>query len=666
MKTISFDKSNHSFSTALALCVVVASATPLTSLAGTNQIVVDATVDSIDEFSGTCTLREALRNANLNQSSPIAGECAAGSDTLTDVIILVSGQTYDLTLPNSGIAPDETGDLDVGQVEPIAVALRIETDGAAPATVRQTIAGERVLDNHGDSLELHNLIITGGSIDGAGGGILNNQGFMVLTSVDVSSNSASAGGGIYNDNGGLRIVDSQVQLNTASVIGGGGVFNAGVAGQIEIDGSLLQANIGPAGGGIYSNDGVVVIESQSALNLNEASASNGGAVSNTEGAELIVRETSFQGNFALEDGGAIYSDSSVPVLVSDAFFVDNEASSGGAIRAVGIAKLDVERGRFESNSAINDGGAISASFVELRQSLLEGNESVTGNGGAIRASTGGTLKDRTVVRDNSAVNGGGVYVQVLEIVDSRVESNSASGDGGGVYISNRALIETSRIRANNAAMGGGIYLQEQSLFESEFRRLLISDNTASEQGGGIWLGSDAVIGNTTITLNAAAAGGGIYVETDANARAINMSLIGHLSGQDLHKYGSLSLHNSIISTPGQPDCLMGPDNPTITSLGHNIADDESCFGLEEPTDSFGTNPLLLSLGNAGGNTLTYTPAADSPAVDAGDSTACNDDPVFGVDQRGALRPAGEHCDIGAHERGGIIPETPLFSDRFEQ
>ncbi|MEE4330735.1 MAG: choice-of-anchor Q domain-containing protein [Wenzhouxiangella sp.] len=513
---------------------------------------------------------------------------------------------------------------------------------------------------------MHNLIITGGSIDGAGGGILNNQGFMVLTSVDVSSNSASAGGGIYNDNGGLRIVDSQVQLNTASVIGGGGVFNTGVAGQVEVDGSLIRANIGPEGGGIFSNDGVVVIESQSALNLNEASASNGGAVSNSESAELIVRESSFQGNFALVDGGAIYSDSSVPTLVSDAIFVDNEASSGGAIRAVGAAVLDVERGRFESNSAIDDGGAISATFVELRQSHLEGNESVTGNGGAVRASTGGKLMDGSVVRENSAVNGGGLHGQVLEVTDSRVENNSATGDGGGVYISNRALIETSRIRANSAAVGGGIYLRKLSIFESEFRRLLISENTVSEQGGGIWLGSDAVIGNTTITLNAAAAGGGIYVETDANARAINMSLIGHLSGQDLHKYGTLTLHNSIISTPGQPDCLMGPDHPTITSLGHNIADDESCFGLDQPTDSVGTNPLLLPLGNAGGNTLTYTPAADSPAVDAGENTACNDDPVFGVDQRGALRPAGESCDIGSHERGGVIPENPLFSDRFEQ
>jgi hypothetical protein len=39
----------------------------------------------------------------------------------------------------------------------------------------------------------------------------------------------------------------------------------------------------------------------------------------------------------------------------------------------------------------------------------------------------------------------------------------------------------------------------------------------------------------------------------------------------------------------------------------------------------------------------------SPAMDAGDATACSNAPVSGLDQRGVTRPLGAGCDIGAFE-----------------
>lgn len=647
-----------------AWCLAAVLFAPLGAMAGTNIIVVNSTADGVDEFSGSCTLREAIRNANLNQSSPIAGECAAGSASLTDVIVLSSGQTYQLTLPNNATNPDETGDLDIDQSLPVGIDVRIETDGAAAATVRQTINGQRVLENGGDGVELHNLVITGGSVDGAGGGVLNSGGFMVLTSVQVLSNSANAGGGIYNDSGVLRIVDSSVELNSATLIGGGGVYNTGVVGAMEVSGSLLRANAAPAGGAIFSNGSQVVIQLQSMLNLNQSSAGNGGAIANLQDSQLIVRDASFDGNMAQGDGGAIYAESSMETAVSDSAFSDNNATVGGAIRATGLPLLNINGSTFLLNSSASDGGAISASFVEVRQSRLEGNEAFFGNGGAIHAEVGGQLRDNSLVRGNSAVDGGGLHVQVLELVDSQVENNSASGNGGGVYISNRALIEQARISQNSAINGGGIYLRENSIFVSELRRLLVAENLASAQGGGLWLGSDALIGNATVTLNGATAGGGLYIHENADATAVNLSLIGHLSGQDLHKFGTLTLQNSIISTPGQSDCLMGLNNPTITSLGNNIADDASCLGLIQPTDLNNTNPLVEPLADSGGNTLTYAPMAGSPALDAGNSAACAADPVLAVDQRGGVRPSNGSCDIGAHERGAVVP-ADLFADGFE-
>lgn len=640
-------------------------AVPLLAGAGTNSIVVNSTADTVDEFNGSCTLREALRNANLNQSSPIAGECAMGSATLTDVIILSSGQTYELTLPSSAVNPDETGDLDVDQPEPIATALRIETSGAAQATIRQTVNGQRVLENHGDGVELHNLIITGGSIDGVGGGVLNDQGFLVLTSSNVLSNAANAGGGIYNDRGIVRIVSSEVQLNNATFVGGGGVFNTGFAASVEVTSSLLRGNTGPAGGGIYSDGDTIFIASQSMLNLNQASTGNGGAIVNLADSRLIVRDASFDGNTATGEGGAIHTESSIATLIEDASFVNHNATQGGAIRAIGSPRLELNRTTFLLNSSASHGGAISAAQVRLTQSRLEGNEAFLGNGGAIHATIGGELTDNSLVRGNSAVDGGGLHAQVLELIDSRVENNSASNNGGGVYISNRALVQKARVTENTAAgNGGGIYLRENSIFVSEFQRLLVAENVASADGGGMWLGSDAAIGNTTITLNSASDGGGLYIVEDAEVSAVNMSLVGHLTGQDLFKFGTLTMQNSIISTPGQPDCVMSLSNPTINSLGNNIADDASCFGLNMPTDMNNTNPQIEPLADSGGNTLTYAPAAGSPAINGGDAVACNADPVFGIDQRGAPRPATGSCDIGAHELGSPAP-ADLFADGFE-
>jgi hypothetical protein len=82
---------------------------------------------------------------------------------------------------------------------------------------------------------------------------------------------------------------------------------------------------------------------------------------------------------------------------------------------------------------------------------------------------------------------------------------------------------------------------------------------------------------------------------------------------------------------------------TLTSLGHNLEDTNSC-GLNATGDLTNTNPLLGPLQDNGGNTLTHALLFGSPAIDAGDNNGCPR-----TDQRGWLRPFGRACDIGAFE-----------------
>jgi hypothetical protein len=68
------------------------------------------------------------------------------------------------------------------------------------------------------------------------------------------------------------------------------------------------------------------------------------------------------------------------------------------------------------------------------------------------------------------------------------------------------------------------------------------------------------------------------------------------------------------------------------------------------------DPKLLSLANNGGPTQTMALADDSPAIGAGDSKACNADPVNGMDQRHVTRKSDDQtCDIGAFQIGTPVP-----------
>ena len=94
---------------------------------------------------------------------------------------------------------------------------------------------------------------------------------------------------------------------------------------------------------------------------------------------------------------------------------------------------------------------------------------------------------------------------------------------------------------------------------------------------------------------------------------------------------------------------------TLNSLGHNLVGvGTGCPSggpsdqTVDPTDVFTT--VLGPLQNNGGSTETHALLLGSPAIDTGD-VACTDidgEPLT-TDQRGALRPQGAACDIGAYE-----------------
>ncbi len=114
-------------------------------------------------------------------------------------------------------------------------------------------------------------------------------------------------------------------------------------------------------------------------------------------------------------------------------------------------------------------------------------------------------------------------------------------------------------------------------------------------------------------------------------------------GRGIEHTGTVTIGNSIIANndeqSGDSQCLV----TTLIDEGFNIVEDGSCITA---ATSFSGNPLLGSLADNGGSTLTHALLSGSPAIDTiTDAAAC----TLATDQRGVARPQGSTCDIGAVE-----------------
>ena len=142
-------------------------------------------------------------------------------------------------------------------------------------------------------------------------------------------------------------------------------------------------------------------------------------------------------------------------------------------------------------------------FHEVRFSrltILGGGDDGTGGGIDVRGSAVVFL-DNTVVRNNRAALGGGIYVQ-----------RPSLGSSGGIV----HLLPGSTIRNNEAEFGGGIALERGTL-RAHALNVRIENNTATVNGGGV-----AVLSGEFVT--------GKFVDTAVNGTANGVVIDGNSAG----------------------------------------------------------------------------------------------------------------------------------------
>ncbi|MCP4539292.1 MAG: hypothetical protein GY832_19320, partial [Chloroflexi bacterium] len=276
-----------------------------------------------------------------------------------------------------------------------------------------------------------------------------------------------------------------------------------------------------------------------------------------------------------------------------------------------------------------------------------------------------TIQDCTIA-DNEVrykyssgrAQGGGIYnAGTLTITGSVLSGNQATSAqyryGGAIYHSGTALlVSNSVISDNQAKLGGGIFVNNSSSTLTIINSTL-SGNHAYNEGGGMYNQGTVVITNSTVANNSAGNdGGGVY---NKSVLAINNSTFSGNSADDTETGGiynsydaSMDLYNSIVanSGPNNYDCFAY-GNSTVVNV-HSLIEENRFCGTPQISD----DPLLSDLGDYGGETangtprLTFALLPGSPAFDAGDAGTCET-----TDQRGETRFGT--CDIGAFESQGF-------------
>ena len=549
-----------------------------------------------------------------------------------------------------------------------------------------------------------------------GGGVYSNRGNLTITNSLIRNNMAlgeqletAQGGGIYNGGGALSVRDSMIQGNRTARTGGlliggdaagAGIYSAGSA--LEIVNSTLRRNTAEGFGGAIAHLAGEFVIRNTTMVMNDASGAGGGLYSRSPEGGMIVNSTISE-NSALGNGGGIFNDAG-SLTVAESTLSENEArgmgGQGTAAQGGGIfnsgESLTLDDTEVTTNAADGRGGGIAHVNGQLRveDATITGNAAVGSGGGVLfqaDSNAGTGTINRSTISSNSTSGtgglGGGIHSDrgLLTVSNSTVSENSTTGDnspGGGIAVDSGSGLNLfgSLIRDNSTtganSNGGGIFTD---LVLTRAVNTTISGNSttgANSDGGGLSSRAGGlVLQNATISDNAGATGGGLFID-DAPG-----------SGQGT----GLNVANSIIAgnraaDEGNEVAAIDFIDTGITNnlLGDNSQTNADAFSGFIPTatditaTSDSTAPTTLTsiirpLADNGGPTLTQALPSDSPAIDAGSNSRIaidstdedgdgRTDEAAPFDQRGDnfARVVAGTVDIGAFEQA-VVPVVPMVN-----
>ncbi len=508
----------------------------------------DASVAAPGDAPGT--LRQAIYDANHT----------AGDDQIVFAGALTSGGPASINLSAAGQLSINSNVVITG---PGANLLTVRAYDPTPET--KDGLGARVLEiqtsAEGSRVTIQGLTLTGGDVQGDGGGI-RTDGALKLVESKVTDNTASgtgmvSGGGIaVSSIGRAEVTDSTVSGNHANgdYSYGGGISSAGYLSLVR---SMITGNHANRDGYTYGAGGGIAVAAVGSARLTDSTVSGnlamggqavGGGIM-AEGYLSLVRSM-ITGNKADGDsssyGGGISV--SVQAVVIDSQITMNDAAIAGSTdsgpsRGGGIesdSNLIISGSLISGNRAAESGGGLSLNFLaSISNSIIHGNSAMIGGGIAGRENG----IDNHITLTNSTVSGNtgdGIHNRgYSSVIGSSIVNNTGSGvvQYGGLFIA------TSTISNNFAGVVVTTLVDQGAM-------IVDSVVSGSIGGGGIdhvQLGGPLdllEVTNSTVSGNTGPSFGGIR---STGGLALESSTVSGSTGTGVAISGNASILNSTIS-----------------------------------------------------------------------------------------------------------------------
>jgi predicted outer membrane repeat protein len=269
----------------------------------------------------------------------------------------------------------------------------------------------------------------------------------------------------------------------------------------------------------------------------------------------------------------------------------------------------------------------------------------------------------------SAQQGGAVLQTAGNLVATDVwfYSNEASIAGGAISASapvqlTRCRLADNALTAQESGTAGGAVYVEASL---DVTACSFAGNASTDRGGAIYAGLSSVttIYDSSFTANSATTGGAVQV--DGLLLAVNSTFVDNaatlVGGALAVTWDAVLLHLSVLDNLAPVGAAIGSNGQFVVQNSVLRGSSSVCDSAEIP-DTTGSWVTDGSCGAAQSGDLSDLSLETLPdlrtvvalafgcqLIDLANPTVCELPAVQGKDQRGALRPAGGACDVGAFE-----------------
>ncbi|MFK7821016.1 MAG: choice-of-anchor Q domain-containing protein, partial [Planctomycetaceae bacterium] len=488
----------------------------------------------------------------------------------------------DPTVPADGGGIYNSGDLTIVRT---TISDSIANRGAGIFNTGDLVAVNVTLS---DNLVSGNSTENGGNVFNSGTARFSNS-----TITDGRSNLASATAGVYTDAGGQTtfkntIVADNTDLSSSGVdditthangsvvslgynlIGEAPGFPAVSTDQLNAEPMLVPLQISNSsmpihellpGSPAIDNGGTGATKDQRFRTKNKGAGPDIGAVETrlpAVGTVLVVSRLSDEVNGDYNNGDLTFREA---ILLSNTLSGPDtirfsQTLVEDSVRASGSATIEVSAAWFgDATLEITDDvtievpsgseGSLLALIGDGTDTLLRVSNSASvevqnmrftgagGNDGAIHIEDGSLVLTDSIVEANSTHGIVNSTNGVLELTGSVIRNNTSTDNGAGIRSSgdtriNRTVITGNRFDgAQQFTYGGGIYADAGTL---TVERSEVSHNTASIQGGGVYLANDvaANVSYTTISNNSVhlgdSVGGGVFTYSTADVNFVNVTI----------------------------------------------------------------------------------------------------------------------------------------------